>query len=50
MSDLPPKLISADPSVHLASDNVSKGEGEKTAFSVPLPWNSRRPPLRRTDD
>jgi hypothetical protein len=37
MSDLPPKLIPADPSVHLASDNVSKGEGEKTAFSVPLP-------------
>jgi hypothetical protein len=35
MSDLPPKLIPADPSVHLASDNVSKGEGEKTAFPYP---------------
>jgi hypothetical protein len=35
MSDLPPKLIPADPSVHLASPNVSKGEGEKTAFPYP---------------
>jgi hypothetical protein len=35
MSDLPPKCIPADPSVHLASDNVSKGKGEKTAFPYP---------------